>query len=204
MNIAVDQSPLGISAAQSGPENNADVSRSASSNAEKAAAEPRTRTGAKVRICVAAEYRLLREALARMLTKGENIEVLGSDPSEPFLSKALKQGGVDVLLLVSKVNLEQDLAVIREVHSGAPSVRILMIGMTKENGEFLQCVRAGVSGYLWREAPMDDVLEGIQAVQAGEAVCPGALCTVLFQYFEHESSPLPCASVRQRLGLAMS
>jgi DNA-binding NarL/FixJ family response regulator len=38
-----------------------------------------------------------------------------------------------------------------------------------------------------------------ESVGTGEAVCPGALCTVLFRYFEHEASPLPCAEVRQRL-----
>jgi DNA-binding NarL/FixJ family response regulator len=44
-------------------------------------------------------------------------------------------------------------------------------------------------------------LEGIRAVQAGDAVCPGTLSAVLFRYFERESAALPCASVHQRLGL---
>jgi two-component system, NarL family, response regulator DevR len=50
-----------------------------------------------------------------------------------------------------------------------------------------------------RDVSAGDVLEGIRAVQAGEAVCR-ALCTALFRYFEHETSPVPCAGVRQRLG----
>jgi DNA-binding NarL/FixJ family response regulator len=79
-------------------------------------------------------------------------------------------------------------------------VPILLVGTTKESGEFLQCVRAGISGYLWKDASADEVLEGIRAVQAGEAVCRGALCTALFRYFEHETSPMPFAGVRQRLG----
>jgi DNA-binding NarL/FixJ family response regulator len=56
------------------------------------------------------------------------------------------------------------------------------------------------SGDQWKDASADEVLAGIRAVLAGEAVCPGALCTALFRYFEHETSPLPCADVRQRLG----
>ena len=43
-------------------------------------------------------------------------------------------------------------------------------------------------------------MAAISAVQSGEAVCPGALCTALFRYFEQESSPVPCAGVRQRMG----
>jgi DNA-binding NarL/FixJ family response regulator len=154
-----------------------------------------------IHVCVTSENRLLREALVRMLTKDHNLEVTGMDPDEYFRTKSLADSEVDVVLLVSRGNLEQDLAVIRNVRLEAPGIRILVIGTSKEKGEFLQFVRAGVSGYLLREASIDDVFEGIGAVQAGEAVCPGALCNVLFRYFQQESSALPCASVQQRLGL---
>jgi DNA-binding NarL/FixJ family response regulator len=155
----------------------------------------------RIHVCVTSENRLLREALVRMLTKGQSLEVTAMDPGEYFRSKSIADSEVDVLLLVSRGNFEQDLAVIRNVHLEAPGIRILVIGTSKEKGEFLQFVRAGINGYLWREASLGDVFEGIRAVQAGEAVCPGALCNVLFRYFQQESSALPCASVQQRLGL---
>jgi DNA-binding NarL/FixJ family response regulator len=138
---------------------------------------------------------------ARLLRKGNSVEAAGMDPREYFRSQSLADGELDVLLLVSIGNLEQDLAVIRKVHLEAPGVGILVVGTSNENGDFLQFVRAGISGFLWGDACMEDVRAGIRAVQAGEAVCPGALCTVLFRYFQQESSPLPCASVQQRLGL---
>jgi DNA-binding NarL/FixJ family response regulator len=74
--------------------------------------------------------------------------------------------------------------------------------MAQDEREFLQCVRAGISGYLLRDASSGEVLEGVQAVYAGEAVCPGALCAVLFRYFESDAASLPCASGRRRLGLS--
>jgi DNA-binding NarL/FixJ family response regulator len=150
---------------------------------------------------VAAENRLLREALARMLAKRETIEVVGLNSATPLDAKALTEGGANVLLLVSDGSVEEELISIQRVRTWVPKMRILVIGMTKNDGEFLRCVRAGISGYLLQEASGDEVLEAIRAVQAGEAVCPGALCTVLFRYFEGEASRLPCASVQQRLGL---
>lgn len=200
MNIAVRQSPLGVSGTQPDPGSKPEAVGSALINAGEARPAPSRRTGENVRVYVAAENRLLREALARMLTKHGGVEVAGLDSAEPFECKVLTEGQVDVLLLVSRGNLEEDLTTIREAHSTAPSVRILLVGATREDGEFLQCVRAGISGYLWRDASADDVLEGIRAVRKGEAVCPGALCTVLFRYFEHDASELPCAVVQQRLG----
>jgi DNA-binding NarL/FixJ family response regulator len=153
------------------------------------------------RVFGAADHRLLREALAKIIARLGSVEVMASNSPSAFDSGMLVSSGVQVLLLVSQGNIQEDLTTIQCVRSAAPLVRILLIGSIQEDGEFLQCVRAGISGYLWNDASADDVLNGIRAVQAGQAVCPGELCTVLFRYFERETPELPCASPRQRLGL---
>jgi DNA-binding NarL/FixJ family response regulator len=153
-------------------------------------------------VFVAAENRLLREALARVLTRRGSIEVIATDSASPFHTDALLEARPDILLLTSRGSLVEDLTAIQEVRAAAPDVRILLIGMAKDEREFLQCVCAGINGYLLRDASADEVLEGVQAVHAGEAVCPGALCAVLFRYFQSDASSLPCGSDRRRLGLS--
>lgn len=107
----------------------------------------------------------------------------------------------DVILLTSDGCVDKELEWIQQVRAWEPKIRILVIGVRSDQGEFLQCVRAGVSGYLLQDSSAEEVLEAIQAVHAGESVCPGSLCAVLFRYFERESSDPPFASVRQRLRL---
>jgi len=165
-------------------------------------ADARGVAGEKIRVFVAAENRLLREALARVLCKGGCIEVSATDSAAHFHTDALLEANPDILLLTSRGSLEEDLAAIQEVRAAAPAVRILLIGMAKDDREFLQCVRAGISGYLLRDASATEVLQGVQAVFAGEAVCPGTLCAVLFRYFQSDAAGLPCASERRRLGLS--
>jgi two-component system, NarL family, response regulator DevR len=155
----------------------------------------------KVSVFVAADNRLLRETLARMLMKKGNIEVTGLESALPMQAEAVAKTDADVLLLASRGTLNDDLLMIQEVRVSAPGIRILLLGMAKNEAEFLQCVRAGIRGYLLHDASSDEVLEGVRAVHAGEAVCPGAMCTVLFRYFESEAALLPCASARRRLGL---
>ena len=159
------------------------------------------RTGGKPRVFVAAENRLLREALSRMLVKGGDIEVAGIFMAEPFRAEELIKEQADILLLASRGSMNEDLTAIRKVRACAPNVQILLIGMAGEEAEFMQCVRAGVHGYLPKEASAEEVVEGVRAVQAGEAVCPGTLCALLFHYFEREATSFPSASVRQRMGL---
>jgi DNA-binding NarL/FixJ family response regulator len=157
--------------------------------------------GPKPRVFVAAENRLLREALSRMLVKSGEIEVVGTDMEDPFRTEDLLKEETDILLLSSCGVRNEDLTAVRRVRTTAPKVQILLIGVTGEKTEFLQCVRAGVRGYLPRDASAEDVVEGVRALQGGEAICPGRLCATLFRYFEREATSFPSASVRQRLGL---
>jgi DNA-binding NarL/FixJ family response regulator len=156
---------------------------------------------ARLSVFVAADNRLLREALARMLAKKGSIEVTGLESPAPLQAEHVTQTNANVLLLTSRGALNDDLLMIQQVRAAAPGVRILLLGMAKNESEFLQCVRAGISGYLLHDASSEEVLEGVRAVHAGEAVCPGMLCTALFRYFESEAASLPCASAGRRLGL---
>ena len=156
----------------------------------------------KIRVFVAAENRLLREALARVLIKSAGIEVIATDSAAPFHTDALLAARPDILLLNSRGSLEEDLAAIQEMRAAAPGVRILLIGMAKGEREFLQCVRAGIHGYLLRDASAGEVLQSVKAVAAGEAVCPGTLCAALFRYFESDTTGIPCASSKRRMGLS--
>lgn len=185
-----------------------------------------SRPAAKPRVFLVAESRLLREALSRMLTKNGDIEVITNDDPHPFpkpqagpqnilqsrLAKDERQSSepgtfaapatrnAEILLLSSKGNLEQDLAEIRKTRSATPDALILLIDVGGDETTFLQCIRAGVRGYLPRDASAEDVVDAVKSIHAGHAVCPGTLCTALFRYVEREASCFPSASVHQRLG----
>jgi DNA-binding NarL/FixJ family response regulator len=155
----------------------------------------------RARVYIAAENRLVREALWRMLTRQGDIEVVGLNCTGPFRVEGLIEERADILLLTSCGSLAEDIFVIRQARLTAPTVRILLVGMTEDATEFFQYVRAGIRGYLPRDASAEDVLEAMKAVHAGDAVCPGSLCALLFRFFEREATSVHSASVHPRLGL---
>jgi two-component system response regulator DevR len=155
----------------------------------------------KARVFISAENRLLQEALAHMMAKRGEIDVVGVNSAEPLQAEALLEAGANILVLAARGKLAEDLLQIRKVRTTAPAVHILLIGMTRDETDFLQCVRAGISGYLLRDASAEDVLTSVRALQAGEAVCPRSLCAVLFRHFEQEATTFPSARVHQLMGL---
>lgn len=155
----------------------------------------------KTRVFIAAENRLLQETLARMLTKRGDIEVLVAKRVGPFHAEELVPAKTKILLLTSRGKLSEDLILIRKVRTTAPEAKILLLGMTRDETDFLQCVRAGISGYLLRDASAEEVLTAVRTLKHGEVYCPNALCAVLFRYFEKEATTFPSARVHQVLGL---
>ena len=167
------------------------------------AGDTRTSGGAeqRVRVHIAAENRLLGEALSRMLMRRGDIDVVGLNCTGPFRVEGLIEEKPDILLLTSRGSLAEDVEVIRQVRLTAPAVRILLVGMSEDETEFLQYVRAGIKGYLPLDASLEDVVEALRGVQAGKAVCPGSLCTALFRYFESEATSIHSGKIQPRLGL---
>lgn len=165
----------------------------------------------KPRVFVAAENRLLRETLSRTLTRSGEIQVVGGAAMGPLPKDVRSAIGpqlhptvpedAEILLLSSKGNLDQDLEAIRKIRSATPQVLILLIDMTGDEMTFMQCIRAGVRGYLPCDASAEEVVDAVHAIHAGKAVCPGALCAMLFRYIEREATCFPSATVHQRLGL---
>ena len=161
--------------------------------------------GQRPRVYIAAENRLLREALSRTLAKRGEIAVVDGDASAPLPEGETPQNQADdragILLLSSKGNLDEDLSAIRSVRSQNPGLLILLIDAAEDETSFLQCIRCGVRGYLLQEASAEDVVGAVKAAHEGKAVCPGTLCAALFRYLEREASSFPSARVHERLGL---
>jgi DNA-binding NarL/FixJ family response regulator len=163
----------------------------------------KARAGSKerARVYIASESRLMREALARMLMKQSDIEVVGLNSSGPFRVEEMIEERTDILLLTSRGSLTIDVQVIRQVRLMAPTVKILIVGITQDETDFFQYVRAGIRGYLPRDASSEDVVEAMHAVHQGKAVCPGLLCALLFQFFEREATSVHSPKGQPRLGL---
>src|ERR1700716_2037386 len=77
----------------------------------------------KARVRVAADNRLLRGSLLRILSKRADLELAGIDVNEVFLSESFQGEGPDLLLLASRGTLAEDIAVIRHIRTRTPAVR---------------------------------------------------------------------------------
>jgi DNA-binding NarL/FixJ family response regulator len=155
----------------------------------------------KISVYLVAGNRLLREALAKLLTKKGDFEVCGVSPFAPEISSSVALLDADVLVLDSITVQLSDYALIAEITSHAPNVKIILIDMEDDSDVFLKCVRAGAVGYLLKDASAADVISGVRSVGQGQAVCPSQLSMSLFRTVARQWTSIPSARIKIEFGL---
>lgn len=154
-----------------------------------------------------AENRLLREALIRILTTKSNIQVVGAGPNSPATRTRIIAARPGIVLLDSIGLVFSEARFVSALHAELPDARVVMVDMEPDPITFLRAVREGVVGYVLKDASAIEVVSAINAVAAGEAVCPPALSMAMFEcvarYYKSSQEPNRVLSRRERQLLAL-
>jgi DNA-binding NarL/FixJ family response regulator len=154
-----------------------------------------------VQVFILAENRLLREALARILSKKCDIQVVGAAAFSPDVVSQIRSAAPDVLLSDSAAVALSDLRLVSEVRAAIPGMKVVMVGMDADREIFLRAVRDGIAGYVLKEASAMEVAAAVRAVASGEAVCPPSLCLALFERVANQNTHPASFVIRHNLGL---
>jgi DNA-binding NarL/FixJ family response regulator len=155
-----------------------------------------------VKVFLVAENRLLREAVAKLLTKKGSIHVAGAASFSPLILEQIGACQSDILLVDSIPLPAQRLEFIREAIRCVPGLKVVMIGMDADPETFLRSVEAGAVGYVLKDASALDIEAAVLAAARDEAVCPPRLCSFLFEHIARQSSQTPSSSVKISTGLS--
>ena len=153
-----------------------------------------------VSVFLLAQNRLLREALARILSKKDDISIVGDCSFSQDSFDSIVRAAPDVLVIDAFTTNLAHLEFLREVRQNLPGVKLVMIGMESEGQPFLEAIREGARGYIVKDASALEVVGAIRTVANGGAVCSPDLCGFLFD-FAARRNQLPSFHARSTLGL---
>ena len=158
--------------------------------------------GSSIRVFLLIESRLLRESLFRLFRKRSDILVVGQAGQADATTSQILDSGCDVLAIDSfEVNW---LAANTSNERGRRAAfKTVLIEMESDDEQFMAAVRAGVTGYLLKDASASDVVAAVRAVFRGEAVCPPQLCSALFRHVAQMPSEMPIGGSTSRPDLTL-
>jgi len=149
-----------------------------------------------------AENRLLREALIRLLNKTGEIRIVGASAYSPTTHREIIALHPQIILIDSSGLESSRPTLISSLLSALRTLRIVMVDMDPDERTFLAAIRAGVAGYVLKNASALEVAAAIRAVALGEAVCPPVLSMVLFRHVMREDLPSSQVSWKGDFGLS--
>lgn len=151
-----------------------------------------------IRVLIIHRNRLFREGLAFVLAQQPNMAGVGGVAGVGEVLRELESLRPHVILLDFCLPERDGLGEARLIRGVLPQAKILMIGLPELECDLLACVEAGVAGCLPQEASLEELLNNIQAVATGEALCSPKVAGLLFSRLAEASHK---RDLRQVLGL---
>jgi DNA-binding NarL/FixJ family response regulator len=152
-------------------------------------------------VFIVSENRLVRESLGRILSKRNDVEVASSPDVSTNLREQALACGAEVVILDSPGALFIKEGWVKAPQGSECQAKILLVCMEEDEKLLLRAIRAGVLGFIPKDASAMDVVAAVRSLARGEAVCPARLCKYLFNFVAAQSVGLPDFGARIRLGL---
>jgi DNA-binding NarL/FixJ family response regulator len=133
-----------------------------------------------IRVLIVEEVRAICEIIATVLRAEPDIEVAGCATQ---LEEAIHGlGDCDVVVVNTGLNNEASIRMIRTLRKLAPRVKIVVMGLARSQHAILQCIEAGVAGYVLKDSPFEELLKNIRAAYNNEALVSPPIAAALMSY----------------------
>ena len=151
------------------------------------------------RVLVADDHDLFRVGLASALSAYEDIEVVAQASNGKMAVRLAAELRPDVVLMDLRMPRVDGLQATGEILKADPSARVVALTVAAGEEDVAAAIAAGASGYVLKDAPIDDVISAIRAAVSGTAwLSPRAARAVLDRMRREHGDARPPFEAPQR------
>jgi DNA-binding NarL/FixJ family response regulator len=141
---------------------------------------------AKIKILLIEDNRLLRDGIVAMLNKQKDIKIVAASGNKENTVIKLQLLKPDIILLDLGLRSQNSLSIVEIVKKDFAAAKVIVMDLSPVEGDIIQFVKAGASGFILKDASLDEFLTTIRSVAEGGKVLPPNLLNSLFsQIIEH-------------------
>ncbi|HEY7012659.1 MAG TPA: response regulator transcription factor [Streptosporangiaceae bacterium] len=136
-----------------------------------------------IRTMIVDDHALFRRGLEMVLDEEGDIELVGqaSDGTEAVEKAA--ESLPDVVLMDIRMPRSSGIEACRAMKEAAPSAKIVILTISDEEEDLFEAIRAGASGYLLKDIPLDEVADTVRAVYGGQSLINPSMAGKLLTEF---------------------
>jgi DNA-binding NarL/FixJ family response regulator len=147
------------------------------------AVPPESLSAEPIRAMIVDDHALFRRGLEMVLEEEQDIELVGqaSDGAEAVEKAA--ESLPDVVLMDIRMPRSSGIEACRAMKEAAPSAKIVILTISDEEEDLFEAIRAGASGYLLKDIPLDEVADAVRAVHGGQSLINPSMAGKLLTEF---------------------
>ncbi|RZT27158.1 LuxR family two component transcriptional regulator [Kribbella sp. VKM Ac-2569] len=142
-----------------------------------------------IRVLVVDDHPVVRSGLSGMLSVTDDIEVVGEAGDGAEALALVESTKPDVVLMDLRMPRMDGVAATGAIVSGYAATRVLVLTTYDTDTEILRAVEAGAAGYLLKDTPHAELLNGIRAAARGETVLAPPVAARLMSRLRTPAAP---------------
>src|SRR5919112_187922 len=121
-----------------------------------------------VRVLIVDDHDLFRSGLRNLLEE-EGVQIVGEASAGQEALKIVRELAPDVVVMDLNMPGMGGVEATRQVAARNPATHVLVLTISSDDDSIMQAMMAGASGYLLKDASVEELVAGIRAAAAGES-----------------------------------
>lgn len=138
-----------------------------------------------ISVALIEDNRLVREGISTLLGKLSDLEVVAAAGSAD--TSKLREANPHVVLLDLGLRSADSLRLAQKVKEELPEAKLIIMDLLPVHEDLVEFVHAGVSGFIMKDATLEDLASTIRSVAEGAHVLPPPLTSTLFSQIAHDA-----------------
>ncbi len=134
----------------------------------------------RINLLLVEDNRLLREGLTAMINRQPDLRVVAALENGEDVLRQVQELMPQVVLLDLGPQQHNSLRVVESIKKQCPHVKLVVMDLIPTQADLVDFIKAGVSGFLLKEATFEDFLMTVRRVAGGTNVLPHGLIESLF------------------------
>ena len=129
-------------------------------------------SGARIRVLVVEDNRLMRDGLARLLAGYADVDVVASAESATAATQLLRDAKPQVVLLDAALANGDSYTFLTSLKASAPDAKAVVMDFVPAQQDVHQFIDGGANGFIMKDASADDIVKAIRSVASGTDLPP--------------------------------
>ena len=154
--------------------------------------------GSKIRVLLADDHVVLREATAELVDHQPDMVVVGQAATGEETVRLTKRLRPDVVVMDIAMPRGSGLEATRHIVGELPDVRVLVLTAHEDRDHVIPLLEAGAVGYLPKTVELNELLAAIRAASRGESSLPPSIASVVVRHLSGTEGQIPETALTAR------